>query len=179
MLKTGIAQWVEWQCWELVDQDSIPGRALSLRHHMQTGSGTRSVSYSVGTWDCFHADKAAGVWNWPLTSVWEGGYCILVFWLWGWDWRLTELRPLLLAYCSSPDGWMKKWVKELFFLTFGGPRWNDIYRGKPKDSEENLSQCHFAHYKSHWIDLAANPGHRGEGPANNRLSHCTANWEGG
>jgi hypothetical protein len=28
-------------------------------------------------------------------------------------------------------------------------QWNDIDREKPKNSEKNLSQCHFAHYKSH------------------------------
>jgi hypothetical protein len=27
------------------------------------------------------------------------------------------------------------------------PRWNDTDRGKPKDSEKNLSQCHFVHNK--------------------------------
>jgi hypothetical protein len=28
-------------------------------------------------------------------------------------------------------------------------RWNEIDRGKSKYSEKNLSQCHFAHHKSH------------------------------
>jgi hypothetical protein len=32
---------------------------------------------------------------------------------------------------------------------FGERRWNDIDRGKQKNSEKNLSQCHFAHHKSH------------------------------
>jgi hypothetical protein len=48
------------------------------------------------------------------------------------------------------------------------PQWKDIDRGKPKDSEKNLSQCHVVHHKSHWIDLGANPGRRVERPATNR-----------
>jgi hypothetical protein len=28
-------------------------------------------------------------------------------------------------------------------------RWNDIDRGRPKDSEKILTQCHFVHHKSH------------------------------
>jgi hypothetical protein len=37
----------------------------------------------------------------------------LVFWLWGWDWCLTELWLVLRAYCSSPDEneWVNKWMK--------------------------------------------------------------------
>jgi hypothetical protein len=29
---------------------------------------------------------------------------------------------------------------------YGEPWWNDTERGKPKNSEKNLSQCHFFHY---------------------------------
>jgi hypothetical protein len=46
--------------------------------------------------------------------------------------------------------------------------------GKPKNSDKYLSQCHFVHHKSHWTDLGANPGRRGESPATNRLSYATA-----
>jgi hypothetical protein len=37
------------------------------------------------------------------------------------------------------------------FLTFENvePTVNDIDRGKPKNSETNLSQCHFVHHKPH------------------------------
>jgi hypothetical protein len=51
---------------------------------------------------------------------------------------------------------------------------NDIDRVKLKDSERNLSQCHFVHYKYHWTDLDANPDLRGEKSATNRLSYGTA-----
>jgi hypothetical protein len=43
-------------------------------------------------------------------------------------------------------------------------RWNDIDRGNPKDSEKNLSQCHFFHREFHALD--ANPDLRGENKNN-------------
>jgi hypothetical protein len=47
------------------------------------------------------------------------------------------------------------------------------WQGKTEELGENLSQCHFAHLKSH-IDLGANLGFRGERTPTNRLSHGTA-----
>jgi hypothetical protein len=32
---------------------------------------------------------------------------------------------------------------------YGERRWNDTDRGKTKNSEKNLSQCHFVHHKYH------------------------------
>jgi hypothetical protein len=47
------------------------------------------------------------------------------------------------------------------------------WQGKRKNWEENLSQHHFVHHKSH-MDLDADPGLRGENPATNHLSYGTA-----
>jgi hypothetical protein len=55
------------------------------------------------------------------------------------------------------------------------PRWNEIDRGKPKNSggkacpSSTLSTTNLT-----WTDLGLNPGLRGEMPATNRLSHGTA-----
>jgi hypothetical protein len=42
---------------------------FSLRHHVQTGSGVHPASYPMGTGSSFTGGKAAGAWNWPLTSI--------------------------------------------------------------------------------------------------------------
>jgi hypothetical protein len=42
---------------------------FSLRHHVQTGSGSHPASYPVGTGGSFPGGKAAGAWSWPLTSI--------------------------------------------------------------------------------------------------------------
>jgi hypothetical protein len=49
----------------LKDLGSIPGRGgagiLSLRHRFQTGCGTHSASYKMGTGSSFPGSKATGV----------------------------------------------------------------------------------------------------------------------
>jgi hypothetical protein len=34
---------------------------------------------------------------------------------------------------------------------YGERQWNDTDRGKPKNSEKNLSQCYFVHHKSYMV----------------------------
>jgi hypothetical protein len=48
-------------------------------------------------------------------------------------------------------------------------RWNDIGRGKPNDSEKNLSQSHFVTAYPTKTDLGANTDLHGEKPVTNRL----------
>jgi hypothetical protein len=61
-------------------------------------------------------------------------------------------------------------MKIIFFFNFrkSGAHGGMILTGKPKNSEKNLSQCHFVRHKFHWIDPGTNPGRRGERPATNQ-----------
>jgi hypothetical protein len=51
-------------------------------------------------------------------------------------------------------------------------RWNDTDRGKPKDSEKSLFQCHFVHHKSHVDCPGREPGPlRATLPQHNTRTH--------
>jgi hypothetical protein len=67
----GIAQWhsaglrARWSGL----RDPAEAGNFSLHHRVQTGSGAHPAPYPVGTRSSFPGDKAAGAWNWPLTSI--------------------------------------------------------------------------------------------------------------
>jgi hypothetical protein len=59
--------------------------------------------------------------------------------------QILRTHRSLKAYCATL--WWR-WSVFPFFLVMEH-RWNETDRGKPKYSEEILSQCHFVHYK--WL----------------------------
>jgi hypothetical protein len=52
--------------------------------------------------------------------------------------------------------------------------WNDIFAGEIEVLGENLPSTTLSTTNPTWIDPGAIPGHRGERPETNRLSHGTA-----
>jgi hypothetical protein len=70
-----IAQSVQWLSNGLDGRGSTPGmgRDSSLHHRVQTGSGAYPASYTIVTVVSLCGGKAAGAWNWPLTSMWCRG----------------------------------------------------------------------------------------------------------
>jgi hypothetical protein len=69
---------------------------------------------------------------------------------------------------------MDEGMNEINEMNECGAHGGMMLTGKPKNSEKNLSQCHFVHHKYHRTDSGANPGYRGERPVTNRLSHGMA-----
>jgi hypothetical protein len=57
---------------------------------------------------------------------------------------------------------------------YGGPQWNHNDMGKSKILEKNCPSVTSSTKNPTWTDLGANPGHRGERPATNSLTHDTA-----
>jgi hypothetical protein len=53
-------------------------------------------------------------------------------------------------------------------------RWNDINRGKPKDSEKSCPSATLSTTSPTWTALSTNQGLRDEKPATNRMSYGTA-----
>jgi hypothetical protein len=77
---------------------SIPRRAGdSLYATVKTGFGAHRASclYSGAL---FPADKASGLWNWPLTFVWFGGHLLLRVMVFNW---LSSGTTLLLPGCRN------------------------------------------------------------------------------
>jgi hypothetical protein len=67
----------------------------------------------------------------------------------GWD-CVSELRqPTGLLFIPEVKGYKSVSMES---------EWNDIARVKPKNSEDNLSQCHSVHYKSHMNCPTRYPG---------------------
>jgi hypothetical protein len=100
---------------------------------------SQALSYFASTIPLFmHAPE-------PSVYTWYRDFCILVihiktiFFLKVGVGLVPKRGCLLtLAYYAFP-----RWYE------FGERRWNDIDRGKPKNPERNLSQCHFVYLKSH------------------------------
>jgi hypothetical protein len=83
----------------------------------------------------------------------------------------TYHLPSVHAELRPPTGLL--FLPRVMYV-FGEPRWNYIHKGRPKNSENNLSQRHFGHQNLTCNDQGANPGLRGEKPVINGLSHGRA-----
>jgi hypothetical protein len=78
--------------------------SFSLHHRVQSGSGTHPASYPMDTRGSYPGGKAAGAWNWPLTSNYSQ------------DQRMLGAIPSLLQYASM--AWCLVKHRDNFNFTF-------------------------------------------------------------
>jgi hypothetical protein len=78
-----------------------------------------------------------------------------LYFLWRAPQQMLRTHRSLEAYCETL--WWR-WLFVLFFRVMEH-RWNEIARGKPKDSGRNLSHCHLVYPKSHmdWPGIKPEP----------------------
>lgn len=94
-------------------------------------------------WDIFPGHKPAGAWHWPSNSSSVGVKNTYL---------LFAIVTLLLRWVESMSLW--NWVSSRPFIhplhdlcIKVEQLWHDTDRRKLKDSEENLSECHFVHVR--------------------------------
>jgi hypothetical protein len=120
----------------------------------------RTLAFVRRSLSICHDTNTQNVLEW---AVWRIYYAML-FMLMGWHY-VSELRPPTGLRLSPNEIWV--WRDEWYW-------WNDIDRGTPKNSEKNLSQCHFDHHKSHMAWPGREPGLHSERAVTNRPSRDTA-----
>jgi hypothetical protein len=82
---------------------------------------------------------------------------------------------------SSTQAWIPTYVSilripQMIFVWRATVKWY-IDRGKPKNSEKNMSQCHFVHHKSHMDWLGART--RASSVRGRRLTTWAMEWPPG
>jgi hypothetical protein len=148
---TGEALWIDFRCnrWERTGLHvGLPATKL------ETKSNIEARTNHMKSWTTVHLQKPRRP---PVV------FSCVVF-----SWRCGG---------SSTQAWMPAYVSilripQMIWVRRATVEW--YWQGKPKNSEKNLSHCHFSTTNPTWIDPGANPGLLGERSATNDLSHGTA-----